>query len=367
MVVALDFGSSLIKALVFDGQSFGFFKFSLTYFPQIFSQNNVFLALHRLQKISGVGLFGSDGLLKARVYVSTELPLLSEGQEAGPLAKIVSGAQVVDAWETPVLDLGFRYLHYRSLVAVARFNQDETTRWIPFKTSFKEVENYLSNKEIYASVLPTYPRDLYLEQAVAREKIIQFRKSQKVDLNAGQITLSGSVFNLNPYFSQSLLILLDSAGPLRQTEVYLDRKGTVLTLGLIKKFEPELFGKLPEDLLPIFLASVLSFDGAVELSVDLSLGPPLLTDIKKGSLFIFPLKINETAAVTAKRVGGKSETYELAGGVLGFVVDCRDYAGGDNEPKFLNLPSDPYERIDSLRQWEKSLGAGGRIHEVDPS
>jgi len=356
MIASLDFGSSLTKALVFDGSEFRIFKFSLSYSPQQFSRKNVLESIRILQSLSGCQLIDSGNRPLYKIYVSTALPLSEESVEGTQPYQTLSSSKVLSSWELPVLDYGYQFIRFRDRVSVQNFDASQVLRWLPFKSTLAEIENYVDNRKIYSNVLPIFPRDLYIEQAMARESIIQFMRGQNSLDSFAEIVISGSIFGTNPFLSQSLLILLDSISFAEKLDVYLDAQSCVAVLGLLKLVEPEVYDEVPGFLRPKFLGTVLRFNGDAQVTIDLGLEKPLDVSVGSGSLFLFPLRAGETADVGVVLTGRKEKRFKICGGELGFLIDCRSFP--------LVLPTDAQRRIGLLKEWEKSIGATGRIHEI---
>lgn len=353
MVVALDFGSAFIKVLVYDGEKFEAYKFSLSYFPQPFSSKNILESLRILQKLCGREIVSANNVSLCPIYLCTAIPLTTLPESEGLIAGIETSANINSLWEKDVLDYGYEFIRFRDKISVANFNSSGVSRWLPFKTSFSEIKNYIDNRRIYSNVLPIFPRDLYLEQALARETIISFFGRQDIESESREIVLSGRIFGINPFTAQSLMIILDSLYFQNSLDVYLDQRGLISNLGLFKKFEPQLFEIIPETFFPVFLASVLRFDERVKISIDLEFDKDLEVVVEKGQLFWFPLKTGERAHLVIRYSDGKKEEFELRGGSLGFVIDCREIP--------LVFPRDSRARIEMLKEWEKSVGASGRV------
>lgn len=361
MIVVLDFGSALSKALIVEGDNYRFFRFSLSYSPQDFSQKSLLESLKRIENLSGSVLFSGDGKLTAKVYVTTGLPMVLGGE--GASTEIISESKIIVDADYNLLSLGFRFVHYKDKVAVVRPSFEEILKWLPFKLSLSEIDNYWSNKEIYSNALPIFPRDLYLEQATAREVIIQFRRSQGINFSDSEIVLSGRIFSLCPYPSQSLLIFLDSFAPSSKTDVYLDKTGLALCLGLLKLYESEAYNHLPDSLLPEFLGTVLPFDTPIHLEIDLGLSQIQTVDVPENGLFLFPLESGETARLKVVAMGKKESYFDVSGGSLGFVVDCRSYetSSGTGSVRTLSLPANSAKRMELLKSWERSLSVPVKI------
>lgn len=356
MIAALDFGSSLTKALVFDGKEFRLFKFSLSYSPQQFSRKNVLESIKILQNLSGCELLDHTNSPLYKLYVCTELPLFGDSSEGNSPYQTLPASKVLSSWEMPVLDCGYQFVRFKEFVSVQNLDESEVLKWLPFKSTLSEIENYINNRRLYSNVIPIFPRDLYIEQALARESIIQFFRTHNVPDDYNEVVISGSIFGTSPFPAQSLLILLDSLNFTKKLDIYLDRQSSILTLGILKLMAPEVYEQAPKSLRPVFLGSVLRFEGGAQLKINLGLEKPSKVSISSGDLFLFPLRNGEKATVEVLEAGNKTEEFQVFGGDLGFVIDCRGYP-----PK---LSPDVQRRIETLKEWEKSVGATGRIYSI---
>lgn len=356
MVVALDFGSAFIKSLIYDGNKFQSYKFSLSYFPQSYSPKNILESLKMLEGLSGQKILSSNNTALCPIYLSTAITISTQPEKYSLIAGMETSANLNSLWDRGVLDYGYGFIRFHEKISVVNFDTPNLVRWLPFKTGFSEVKNYIDNRKIYSNVLPIFPRDLYIEQALARETIISFMNSQEASFESLEIVLSGSIFSINPFPAQSLTIIIDSLNFKKSLDVYLDRAGLISSLCLFKKFEPKIFETIPDSFFPTFMASVLRFNRGVSLYIDLEFDKSLEVTVEKGQLFWFPLKDGEKAHLLVQRQGESDENFELRGGSLGFVVDCREFP--------ITFPRDQQERMDRLKDWEKSVGASGRIYSL---
>ncbi|MCL5004024.1 MAG: hypothetical protein M1352_02005 [Patescibacteria group bacterium] len=358
MIAAIDFGSVLNKALVFNEGEFKNFKFSLSYTEQKFTRRSLWEAVKMVENLSGHSLLGALNKPLDKIYVATSLPLTNQFEPGELATKVVSTKEVAAGQTAAVLDVGFKYISFSKACNPASFESSEALKWLPFKSTLTELENYLENRRIYSHVLPIFPRDLYFEQAIAREKVIQFFNKYALEAPL-EITLSGGIFCASPYPSQSLLLLMDSlSGNFKKIDVYMDKTGFSVPLGLLRMFETEVFEKAAPLFVPEFLGSFLRFDREVTLSISLGLSKPLLVKVERGRIFNFPLSPGETAKVSVSARGLKDESFDLTGGSLGAVFDGRER---DLENGQLVLPNDAKTRQNELKEWERSLGATGRL------
>lgn len=356
MLAALDFGSSLTKALLFDGREFRFFRFSLSYSPQLINRKNVLESLRMLQKLAATPLIDAANRPLGKIYVSTALPLFgpaaqeNEPYQNVPVTKIIEGSQI------PVLDCGYQFIHYRDRFSVQRPDTSKVLSWLPFKAGISEVANYTNNRRIYSNVLPIYPRDLYIEQGLARESLVRFQESQEGLEIGDRLVITGSIFTTSPYVCQSLLIILDSLEFSGKLDVLLDRLGCLVPLEILRQYEPGIFDQIPPKFQPSFLGSLLRFPNGAQVEINLGFANPLRVNVERSSLFMFPLKGGDKASLSVFEKSKKPAKFEISGGEVGCIIDCRG--------RPLSLPADTARRISALKEWEESVGANGRIFSV---
>ncbi len=353
MLVVLDFGSTLNKALVYDEGQFNFYKFSLSYVPQVFSAKNVTESFRRLEKIAGRKLLGEKEKPLGDFYLTYGLPLPSELSNLSSVKRVFTTGEALQAWEKPVLEIGTQFIYFGQRLGVASFKTDDVLRWLPFRITQSEVQNYLDNKKIYSNLQPIFPRDLYLEMAISREKIMQLMETQEAVLPAQSLVLSGGVFCACPFVYQSLRLFLDCFQKINSpVEIFLDTRNTLPCLSVLKIADPEIFERVPVDLKPLFLSSVFHFPGGGALNIDLGLREPLVVNIDPESIFVFPLGEGEESQISFKRDKKPAEFFKVVAGQFGFVVDSREHP--------LKLPEDSAKRVALLKSWEEQLKGAGK-------
>jgi len=178
MILALDFGSAKIKALLIaDAADSGrFFSFSLGFRTPIVSRLTLLSAIRTVELLGGVKLLEGEQLL-TKLYACVGLPVYENSSL--PSGPIILTSEALSSLAINVLDVGQQFVHFQERVSAAPISAEEVLDWLPFKAEIGEVGSYIENKKIYSSVLPSSPRDLFLEQAMARVRIANFFKSQK--------------------------------------------------------------------------------------------------------------------------------------------------------------------------------------------
>lgn len=392
MLVVLDFGSALNKALIYREGEFSFYKFNTSYSAQVFSARNILESLKKLERLSSQKIIGEKNKPLADVYLVSALPLPSQLSDLEIIKSSFSTEQALAALATPILEVGSQFIFFNGRTGVATFESQELLTWLAFKMNLSDVNDYLENQKLYSTLLPIFPRDLGIEMAAAREKIRTLLRNQSDGLNLEQITLSGGIFCACPFADQSLQIFLDSFENLpTKTDVFLDRQNVLSCLGVLKSVAEKVYDAVPNQLLPTFLGSVLRLSGSVELRLSVGLPSELTTQIGEESLFVFPLAEGDVAqAITASLASSESRRASLAssepvspssrrggsrrarlgepggphressskqiwsvrGGLLGLVVDTRRYP--------LSFPADSARRLEIIKTWQKQLGGPGR-------
>lgn len=353
MIVVLDFGSTLNKAVVYEAGEFNFYKFSLSYVPQVFSAKNIIESFRRLEDLSGRKLLGEKEKPLGNFYLVYGLPLPSELPKLPFVKAVFATAQVLETWERPVLEVGSQFISFRQKLGVANYKTENLLKWLPFKITLSEVQNYLDNQKIYSNLLPIFPRDLYLEKALAREKLATLLEDIPKPGGDSSLVLSGGIFCACPFVAQSLNLFLDCFSQINDSvEVFLDPKNILSCLSVLKSTEPEIFEQIPLAWKPFSLGSVFHLPEGGALTIDLGLKEPLEVKILPESLVVFPLGEKEEARITLTSGKKNEESFKVIGGRLGLVVDSRRHP--------LVLPSDSARRMSLLKIWEEQLGATER-------
>lgn len=357
MTLVLDFGTASIKALLLGdpGQGTEFFSFCLGFRANILSRESLLTAVRQVQTLSGRKLLDGEKILPT-LYLSVGLPVYESVRIVA--APVILTSQALAALEMNVLDVGCELTHFRDKVSILPPVPAETVRWLLFKADESEVANYLENKKIYSSLLPHSPRDLFLEQALARARLIDFFRSQRLTVDFEEIYLSGAVFARAPFGEQVVLMALDGLQPTGLLKIWLDTQQILPVMGVLKYHSLETFSRLGDEFDPVFLATTLTLDDDCNVKVDLGLESPQEIDLKKGDLYVFPLALGETATIEVQPRARKKAvaTYEVTGGRVGVVFDLRG--------RPLTIPDSPNLRCGLLKSWHDQIGAAGNRQKI---
>jgi len=355
MTLALDFGSASIKAILIGGpQKESFFcSFSLGFKSPVLNRSSLLSAVKTVELISGERLMDGDRILPS-VYACVGLPVFEVAEAlSGP---VVLTGQAISALDLNILDVGSQFTHFRDRVSVAPVSTDEVAKWLPFKAEVSDISNYIENKRIYSSILPASPRDLFFEQAIARVRVADLFRSQRMNTDFGEVYLSGAVFSGVPYLEQAVLMALDSLQPSDFLKIWLDRNQILPVAGLLKYHSIQEFSHLGDELTPLFLGTVLSQTSSCEVEIDLGFGEGQKISLKKGDLYVFPLRLGEQAVVKITTVKKNCRTYEVTGGAVGLIFDLRG--------RPLEVPESSRQRSEVLRLWASQIGASGQVQKI---
>lgn len=357
MTLALDFGSAKIKAILIadEPDSGRFFSFSLGFRTPGLSRFNLLSAIRAVELLGDVKLLEGEKTL-TKLYACVGLPVYENSSLSS--APIILTSEALSSLVINVLDVGSQFVYLQERVSAAPFSAEEVLNWLPFKAEIGEVGSYIENKKIYSSVLPSSPRDLFLEQAIARVRVADFFKSQKINIDFPEIYLSGAVFSKVPYPEQAVLMVLDSLQPLRPMKIFLDRVGILPAAGLVKLYSPQEYERLSDQFTPIFLGEVLPLTGQCRVKIDSGMGEPQTVSLKSGDLYCFPLSPGETAHVTVAKTSDREgeQIFEVTGGLVGLVLDLRQ--------RPLRIPESDSARQDLLKSWDKAMGASGQVEKI---
>ncbi len=250
-------------------------------------------------------------------------------------------------------------------------------QWLPEEMEEEEVLALLYNRELRPWTIPQDPRELWVEQAVAREML---RSALAValptwDVGSGApatgmmppvdpILISGGGLVHMPRPGQSLLIALDAVQPTGISTLLLDVNRAAPALGAVAGLKPLAAASALEAGTLVCLGTVISpvgkaRQGEVVLRIRIAYedGGTLDVEARYGDIEIWPLLPGQKARLElwpARRsdVGlggpGRGGKVEVIGGLIGLVVDARG--------RPLTLPTDPDERRRTLHGWIWDVG-----------
>lgn len=260
-------------------------------------------------------------------------------------------------------------------------------RWLPFEAEAGYARDSLRNKMIRPTTVPQTLRDLWIEQAVAREalrlaflhhkslarEMVGVKREQSVGdlsqqrgggetrvslMGLDMIIGSGGVLAHAPEMAQTALMLLDAYAPEGKTTLAKDSIFMMPQLGVLSTllrdaatqvFDRDCLVRLADCVAPVGVAN----DGDECLSASIN-GETV--SVRFGELRLLPLALGETATVEVRParafdVGagrGKAAKFTVQGGTVGLVFDCRG--------RPLVLPDTVSARAAKMREWLNALG-----------
>ena len=296
MTIALDFGSACVKAILFGAPRGGsrYFSFSLNFKTPILSRATLLSALEIIEKLSGEKVI-DKGKPLAQIYVCLGLPVYEDCDLLQ--APVLLIGQALSSLEINVLDVGSAFVHFNDRVGITPVDVSLVANWLPFKAEISDIASYVENKKIYSSIIPASPRDLYIEQAIARVRVSDILKAQQVTDDISELYLTGAVFSKAPYLEQAILMVLDSLQPQGMIKLWLDKNQILPIAGLLKYYSTQDYLAIDDELNPIFLGTAISLADSCEVKIDLGMGEDQSITLTSGDLYIFPLKSGERASV----------------------------------------------------------------------
>ena len=261
---------------------------------------------------------------------------------------------------------------------------DNIKRWLPFEATDAYVRDQLRNKMVRPTTVPQQMRDLWIEQAAAREALrlafehhrslaremvgVQRQRTvgdmfeqsgggrTRVDLFALDMLIgSGGVLAHAPELGQTVLIMLDAYQPEGLTTIAKDSIFMMPQLGILSQilpdaatqvFERDCLIRLADCIAPVGTAAVgspclsVEIDGASE---KISFGELKRVDVAAGTTVMVSCSPAPGFDLGAGK--GKSVSFAAVGGEIGLIFDCRG--------RPLAFPSDVPA---ANRAWLEALG-----------
>jgi uncharacterized protein (TIGR01319 family) len=260
---------------------------------------------------------------------------------------------------------------------VEAFGADMLTRWMPEPMTPEEVHGLLINKEVHPASIPQERRELWLEQALAREAMRTTLEMARPGWKTGAaqpyrslmplcdtIIVSGSVLASAARPGQTALMVLDAVQPIGVTTLVLDKYGLAPALGNVAAVKPLAAVEALDSGCFVNLATVVApvgraRPGSTILTVKVSYddGSSFSVEVQYGQMEVLPLQPGQQAVLELRPRPGidvgirsrKDYKQRVSGGLAGLVIDARG--------RPLRLPSDRKKRLVQLQQWLWDVGA----------
>ena len=251
------------------------------------------------------------------------------------------------------------------------------TRWLPEPMSGDEARGLLINKEMRPTSIPQEPRELWLEQACAREAIRTTLEMARPGWKPGTaqpyphllplcdtIVVSGGVLAHAPRPGQAALTVLDGLEPIGISTLVLDAHGLAPALGSVAAVKPLAavealdsggFVNLATVVMPVGRAR--RGDTILKVRITYDDGSTFSVEVRYGDLEVLPLPPGRQAVLELRPlrrfdVGlgrpGKGGKRRVNGGLAGLIIDARG--------RPLRLPSEPEQRQKQMRRWLWDVG-----------
>jgi hypothetical protein len=250
-------------------------------------------------------------------------------------------------------------------------------RWVPERLSPDQVRGLMLNKRVHPASIPLVSRELWLEQAVARETIRATLEIARSGWNPGSarsasgllplcdtIVISGGVLTEAPRPGQAALMVLDALQPIGVSTFVLDSHGLAPVLGSVAAVKPVAavealdaggFTNLATVVTPVGEAT--SGETVLRLKVCYADGSELTAEVDYGDLEVLPLPLGQEAVLELRPrrdfdvgLGGRGHggKRRVSGGLAGLIIDARG--------RPVALPQDPDRRQERLQGWLWDVG-----------
>jgi len=253
---------------------------------------------------------------------------------------------------------------------LAALTPDAVRRWLPADVTDDELWDYAHNKALRPATVPNTPRELLIEQAVAREIVRHMLRPARDEWGLepgdllpdfGPIIAGGAVLTGAQHPGVAAMLLLDALQPVGITELRLDPYNLLSGLGVTAYLKPLITVQALEGDGLVPLATAFSPlgrapDGADALHVHIrpESGRTITHTVRGGEIWMAPLSPGMACEVTVKLRRGLSlrgrrrVRRRVVAGTAGLIFDARG--------RPLALPR-PKERAARLERWIAALSA----------
>ncbi|MCP4599432.1 MAG: methylaspartate mutase [Proteobacteria bacterium] len=284
-------------------------------------------------------------------------------------------------------------LSYSAANVMAECGPDNLLQWLPFKMDVAELSDQVMNKTIRPTTIPDSFRDLFIEQALAREalrlSLVQHRAFATGGLKGGQrdhnidgafsrtksdaglelmdldlIIGSGGVLSHAPKPAQTAAMLVDAFLPEGITRLAKDSIFMMPHLGILSNILPEAARSVFERDCLQDLGTCVAPVGrnrigrhCLEYRLQITGEPEVHGRLATGELKVIPISKEREATldlIPARKLdvgAGKGKTWSglVRGGPAGLILD------GRGRP--INWPVEPSERTATISGWLETMGA----------
>jgi hypothetical protein len=320
--------------------------------------------------LPSVSAFGRVIRFLSRVYDPNKGVLgINVGSSTTTLVSAFSGN--LDLGVYPQLGLG-----YGALGLLEHNRLEDITRWVTIDLPQDVVRDYIYNKSVYPSSLPTTQEGLAIEYAMLRQAIrtaVNYSLPRFPTDVAGSgpgllpqfepIIASGAAIANAPSYAQAMLALLDGLQPTGVTTLVLDQNDMAPVLGAAAGMNPALAVQLLESNAFLNLGTVVSPLGRAHLGAPVlrlrvvqESGDESSIEVKFGTLRVIPIPSGQAVQLRLRPLNrfdvgmggpGVGGSLRVVGGALGVVIDARG--------RPLALSKDPGRRRQHFSSWLEEL------------
>jgi uncharacterized protein (TIGR01319 family) len=258
-----------------------------------------------------------------------------------------------------------------------RHGAELISRWMQEPMSTEQLRALFINKAVRPATIPQVPRELWAEQALAREMIRTALEMVRPGWRPGSaqvydglmpsfetIVVSGGVLARAPRPGQTALLVLDAVQPIGLTTLVLDAHGLAPALGNVAVVKPlAAVEALDSGGLTNLATAVVPAgharrgDTVLRVRMTYDDGGSLEVEVRYGDLEVLPLPPSQEAVLELRPqrhfdVGlggpGKGGRRRVSGSLVGVVIDARG--------RPLDLPRRAEDRQEQMRQWLWDVG-----------
>ncbi|HOT92286.1 MAG TPA: glutamate mutase L [Anaerolineae bacterium] len=303
-----------------------------------------------------------------------------EGQPSRGVLGIDIGAATTTVAATfegrPYVTIYEKGIAYGPLSWIKEHDVAALLQWIPEEMEAEELLALLYNRELRPWTAPQDPRELWIEQAIAREMLRSAlavalptwdvgkgSKRSEMMPHVDPILITGGGLVHMPRPGQALLVVLDGLQPTGISTILLDVNRAAPALGAVAGLKPLAAAAALEAGTLVSLGTVISpvgkarpGDVVLRMRITYEDGGTLNVEARYGDIEIWPLLPGQKASLEVRPnhhfdVGlgpGRGGKVQVVGGLVGLVVDARG--------RPLTLPDDPDRRRRILHGWIWDVG-----------